>query len=291
MYQCNQCNQWNIADLKEAYCVGCQKKKENFRNMDLTGADLTNKDLTGADFTGANLRHAKLIGVDLTGANLTNADLTAANLSSVVLTKANITGANLTNTDLTGTNLIDIDLTKANITGANLRHAKLIGAPLIKKTKQINEKFGNKQFDFNEGLESVIEVIYGAPRESKVKLFFSTDDFTTFSRNYIEEFTDNFVRLIIHPSTRANASLISGGNFDFDDSFDKGYSLFVSMKYEDSELLAVISNILRSENFGCLPSRFTISAHRNDDFPTKYQAVEILSKLNGKLSTAISEMK
>ena len=291
MYQCNQCNQWNIADLKEAYCVGCQKKKENFRNMDLTGADLTNKDLTGADFTGANLRHAKLIGADFTGANLTNADLTAANLSSVVLTKANITGANLTNTDLTGTNLIDIDLTKANITGANLRHAKLIDAPLIKKTKQINEKFGNKQFDFNEGLESVIEVIYGAPRESKVKLFFSTDDFTTFSRNYIEEFTDNFVRLIIHPSTRANASLISGGNFDFDDSFDKGYSLFVSMKYEDSELLTVISNMLRSENFGCLPSRFTISAHRNDDFPTKYQAVEILSKLNGKLSTAISEMK
>jgi len=155
----------------------------------------------------------------------------------------------------------------------------------------INDSFAIKQFDFNEGLESVIEVSYGAPRESKVKLFFSTNDFTTFSRNYTEKLTDNFVRLIIAPSTRINASLISGGNFDFNTSDDKGYSLFVSIRHEDSELLAVISRVIRSENFGPLSSRFTISAHRNDDFPTEYEAVDILDKLNYKIATAILEME
>lgn len=154
-----------------------------------------------------------------------------------------------------------------------------------------NDKFTLKQFDFNEGLESVIEVSYDSPRENRVKLFFSTNDFTTFSRNYTEKISDNFVRLTMQPSTRANASLISGGNFDFNDSFDKGYSLFVSMRREDPKLLAIISSALRSENFGCLPSRFTITAHRNDNFPTTNVAAEILSKLNHKITTAILEMK
>ena len=154
-----------------------------------------------------------------------------------------------------------------------------------------NDNFSLKQFNFNDGFESVIEISYGVPRESKVKLFFSTNEFTTFSRNYAEKISDNFVRLIIAPSTRINASLISGGNFDFNTSDDKGYSLFVSMRREDSKLLAVISNVLRSENFGCLPARFTISAHRKDNFPTDSMAMEILSKLNYKLSTTIQDMK
>jgi hypothetical protein len=154
-----------------------------------------------------------------------------------------------------------------------------------------NDKFALKTFDFNNGLESVIEVSYGVPRENKVKLFFSNDDFSTFSRNYMEKISDNFVRLVIQPSTRANASLISGGNFDFNDSFEKGYTLFVSMRREDSNLLSAISNILRSENFGCLPSRFTITAHRNDKFPTTSFAVDLLSKLNNKIADDVLEMK
>lgn len=162
---------------------------------------------------------------------------------------------------------------------------------LLTRSGGYNDKFSLKQFDFNKGLESVIEVSYGVSRESKVKLFFSTNDFKTFGRNYTEKISDNFVRLIIQPSTRANASLISGGNFDFGDSFEKGYTLFVSFRREDSELLARISSVLRSENFGCLPSKFTIIAHRNDDFPLEHVAVEILTKLNDKLVRAIQEMK
>ena len=137
----------------------------------------------------------------------------------------------------------------------------------------------------------MIEVSYGVAKESKVKLFFSTNDFNTFSRNYTEKISDNFVRLTIAVATRVNASFITGGNFDINTSDSKGYSLFVSLRHEDSKLLAVISNVLRSENFGCLPARFTISAHRNDDFPTNSMAMEILAKLNYKLSTAIQEMK
>ncbi len=153
-----------------------------------------------------------------------------------------------------------------------------------------NENF-TRQCNFNDGLERVIEVSYDAPRENKVKLFFSTDDFTTFSRNYTEKNSDNFVRIRIQPSNKINTSLISGGNFDFNTSFEKGYSLDVSMRRSDSKLLAVISKILRSENFGCLPpSRFTITAHRNDKFPTANVAVEILSKLSSKIQDAIQEM-
>ena len=157
---------------------------------------------------------------------------------------------------------------------------------------EINDSFAIKQFDFNEGMESVIEVSYGAPRESKVKLFFSTNDFTTFSRNYTEKLTDNFVKLTIAVATRVNVSWNTGGNYDINSSDGPGYTLTVSLRHQDSQLLAVISNVLRSENFGPLPpSRFTISAHRNDNFPTEHEAVEILDKLNYKIAKAVLEMK
>lgn len=163
---------------------------------------------------------------------------------------------------------------------------------LLGKYGDFNDKFALKQFNFNNGLESVIEISYGAPRESKIKLFFSNDDFTTFSRNYTEKIKDNFVRLTIQPATRANATLISGGNFDFNDSFDKGYTLSVSFRREDSKLLAVISQILRNEGFGCLPSKFSIVAHQNSSvYPTDVEAAELLTKLNYKIAPAILEMK
>lgn len=59
----------------------------------------------------------------------------------------------------------------------------------------------------------------------------------------------------------------------------------------DSKLLALISNVLRSENFGYIPAKFTISAYRNSDFPLEHVVVEILSKLNNKLTTTIQKMK
>ncbi|NDB90950.1 MAG: hypothetical protein EB166_09130, partial [Thaumarchaeota archaeon] len=70
----------------------------------------------------------------------------------------------------------------------NIKYADNVG--------DFNDKFVLKEFDFTNGLESVIEISYGVPRENKVKLFFSQNDFSTFSRNYSEKISDNFIRLI-----------------------------------------------------------------------------------------------
>ena len=152
---------------------------------------------------------------------------------------------------------------------------------------EINENFATKTFDFNDGLESVIELNYKAPKESKVKLFFSTDDFKTFSRNYTELKDDNFIRFVIRVAGKAYSSLISGGNYDFNDSFDTGYTMFVSMRYNDPQLMSVISNVLRKHNFGCLPAKHTIHAHKNEKHPMDHLAAKLLSEITKDVSMAI----
>lgn len=57
-----------------------------------------------------------------------------------------------------------------------------------------------------------------------VKLFFTNNDWTTFSRNYKEQIDDNFIRFTIDIAAKTRSSLISGGNYDFKDDFDKGYT-------------------------------------------------------------------
>jgi len=152
---------------------------------------------------------------------------------------------------------------------------------------EINENFATKTFDFNDGLESVIELNYKAPKESKVKLFFSTDDFKTFSRNYTELKDDNFIRFVIRVAGKAYSSLISGGNYDFNDSFDTGYTLFVSMKYNDPQIMSVISNVLRKHNFGCLPAKHTIHAHKNEKHPMDHLGAKLLSEITKDVAAAI----
>ena len=152
---------------------------------------------------------------------------------------------------------------------------------------EINENFATKTFDFNDGLESVIELNYRAPKESKVKLFFSNDDFKTFSRNYTELKDDNFIRFVIRVAGKAYSSLISGGNYDFNDSFDTGYTMFVSMKYNDPQLMSIISNVLRKHNFGCLPAKHTIHAHKNEKHPINHNAAKLLSEITKDVSLAV----
>ena len=73
--------------------------------------------------------------------------------------------------------------------------------------------------------------------------------------------------------------MISGGNYDFNDSFDDGYSLIVSLKYGDSRLKREIITILREKGFGCLPADYTIHAHLNKNAPKESEAKEILSSV------------
>ena len=152
---------------------------------------------------------------------------------------------------------------------------------------EVNENFATKTFDFNDGLESVIELNYKAPKATKVKLFFSTDDFKTFSRNYTELKDDNFIRFVIRVAGKAYSSLISGGNYDFNDSFDTGYTMFVSMKYNDPQLMSIISNVLRKHNFGCLPAKHTIHAHKNEKHPMDHLAAELLSEITKDVSMVL----
>jgi hypothetical protein len=76
----------------------------------------------------------------------------------------------------------------------------------------------------------------------------------------------------------------TGGNYEFNDNFDAGYTLRVSMKYSDKKLMAKITSVLRDNNFGCLPStKFTVDAHRNFEHPTEYEAEKILASITDRI--------
>jgi hypothetical protein len=147
-----------------------------------------------------------------------------------------------------------------------------------------NPDFTKRQFDLDDEFEKVIQVIYEEEQEVEVKLFLSSNEWSTFSRNYNERVDDNFIRLRIDISKKTGSSLISGGNYDFNDDFDKGYSLFVLLRYADKRLLSVISKILRGNKFGCLPTKYSIHAHLNDENPSEEKAKEILSQITDEIS-------
>ena len=153
------------------------------------------------------------------------------------------------------------------------------------KSKQLveNPDYNKREFNFNEGLERVFQISYQEEQEIDIKLFFTQNEWTTFSRNYKETIKDNFVRLIIEVSKKNNTSLISGGNYNFNDDFSKGYTLIVLMKYSDKKLLSVISNTLRNKKFGCLPTNYSIHAHLNDENPNEDNAKEILNEISTEL--------
>ena len=91
--------------------------------------------------------------------------------------------------------------------------------------KLTNPDFTKREFNLNNESEKVIQVVYEEGQEVDVKLFLSSNEWSTFSRNYKEKVNDNFIRLLIDISKRTDASLLSGGNYNFNDDFEKGYSL------------------------------------------------------------------
>lgn len=161
----------------------------------------------------------------------------------------------------------------------------VLAKSISESDNEYNPDFSKRKFNFNDGLERVIEITYAKDREVDVKLFFSDNDWTTFSRNYKEKVYDNFVRFIIEVAKKT--TLISGGNYDFNDDFSKGYTLFVMMKHGDKKLLSQISDILRNKKFGCLPTTFSIHAHLNDEHPTEDRAKQILSEITDELSDTL----
>ena len=157
------------------------------------------------------------------------------------------------------------------------------------KEKLTNPDFPKRKFDLDDEFEKVIQVVYEEGQEVEVKLFLSSNEWSTFSRNYKERVDDNFIRLRIDISKKTGSSLISGGNYDFNDDFEKGYNAFVLLRYADKKLLSVISEILRSNKFGCLPTKYSIHAHLNDENPTEEKAKEILSQITDEVSKSVKQ--
>ena len=160
---------------------------------------------------------------------------------------------------------------------------------LMEKQEKRLKEFRNISYNLDSGLEAILVFDYSFPTPSKTRLFFSKENNTAmFSRDYLANTTDNAIHLKIEPTTRRNAKLISGGNYDFNDSFDDGYSLVVNLKYGDPSLRKEIIDILREEGFGCLPADFTIHAHLNRIAPKESDAKNILSGIVKRVRERIS---
>src|SRR3989344_1642948 len=85
---------------------------------------------------------------------------------------------------------------------------------------------------------------------------------------------NRFLKLIpnqIYQAGKAYSSLIAGGNYEFN----------------DPQLMSVISNVLRKHNFGCLPAKHTIHAHKNEKHPMNHLAAKLLSEITKDVSMAI----
>lgn len=85
------------------------------------------------------------------------------------------------------------------------------------------------------------------------------------------------------------ATLVGGGNYDFGDDFSRGYTLKVSQKERDIELMKYVVKILQSRGWGCLYGELTTHCHKGHDFPTSENAQKILedvsSFINNDLET------
>ncbi len=80
------------ANLKLAFCKGCDFSGANMQNCNLYGANLENAFCRGTNFSGANLE----------GALIKEAVLTNSNLSECNFRLANLEGSNLEGADLSG---------------------------------------------------------------------------------------------------------------------------------------------------------------------------------------------
>ncbi|KAK3241876.1 hypothetical protein CYMTET_48400 [Cymbomonas tetramitiformis] len=121
------------ADTARVLLAGC-----DLRKADLTEADLSFAYLCWADLSDAKLDQAVLCKADLSEANLTSVNLLDANLK-----EADLAGANLTSANLQSANLEEADLAGANLTSADLGMANLRRRTWLKQI--LRRRFWTKQ--------------------------------------------------------------------------------------------------------------------------------------------------
>ncbi|GKS67572.1 hypothetical protein YTPLAS73_11190 [Nitrosarchaeum sp.] len=76
------------------------------------------------------------------------------------------------------------------------------------------------------------------------------------------------------------ATLVGGGNYDFGDDFSRGYTIKVSQKERDVELMKYVVKTLQSRGWGCLYGELTTHGHYNHDFPTIENAQKMLENIS-----------
>lgn len=147
-----------------------------------------------------------------------------------------------------------------------------------------------KSINLEEEMETLIQIDYGRLHRVKNKVFYSKNnklsDFEPIMKKTLEkEISSNFIHLKIEPiyNKQEIAKLISGGNFDFDDNFTKGFTLIVSLEEPEKNLMKKIVTILRQSKFGCLVSGYSAHCHLFDKNPTNIKAQNILSKVNKEI--------
>ncbi|NIP37747.1 MAG: pentapeptide repeat-containing protein [Candidatus Dadabacteria bacterium] len=81
------------ANLKLAFCKGCNFAGSNFKNSYLYGANLESTDCSGCDFSGSNLEGALIKDANLKDTNLSNCNFRLANLEGSDFGGADFSGS------------------------------------------------------------------------------------------------------------------------------------------------------------------------------------------------------
>lgn len=100
----------------------------------------------------------------------------------------------------------------------------------------------------------------------------------------------NVLKLKIDVATFSKiATLVSGGNIDFGSNFTRGYTITVSQKERDVELMKYVVKTLQNRGWGCLYGELTTHCHKGHEFPTAENAQKMLedtsSFINNDLET------
>jgi uncharacterized protein YjbI with pentapeptide repeats len=101
--------------------------REDFSELNFTGADLRGIDLHGADLSSALFESVDFSGADLRGCKLEHAVLAHANLTETRLDSALLAQANLGKATLTNTTLAGADLQRAQLGGGPARRRRPAG--------------------------------------------------------------------------------------------------------------------------------------------------------------------
>lgn len=107
-------------------------EKEDFAQLNFTGADLSGMDLSGANLSGAYFEHTNLTDTNLSGARLDGAVLAHATLTRTRFEGASLVDVNIGRTKLDGAMLTDADLSRSTLYEAEIRNCSFVRAKLHK---------------------------------------------------------------------------------------------------------------------------------------------------------------